>query len=209
MYDITIDVDGVLLDVHAQMMQIFNYLNMQYDEKDIYTYDFNASLPDIAKFNKLPPRNMIYEMFENPALYRKAPVDWDSILLIRGFAERGYKFLIYTVSSNIDVFMVKQALFSQWFAFTPNVEFESIIGTENNVKCGKNTKAVIEDCHINLREYSAETFKFLVDKPYNKATYNLEYHDVFNDINFHRCESTYSAIMDAVKHVEPNKMFNE
>lgn len=206
MYDITIDVDGVLLDIHTQLKHIFSGLNIYYDENDVYTYNFNAGLPDIPQFTKLPPRNMIYDMFKNPALYRKAPADWDSILLIRRLAERGYRFLIYTISSNLEVFMVKQALFTQWFALTPNIDFESIVDTGGVViKGGKRTHTVIEDSHINLREYSSDTLKFLVDKPYNKSAYNLEYDDVFSDKNFHRCGSTYSAIMGAIKYVDSVK----
>ncbi len=200
MYDIIVDVDGVLLDVHAQLKKMFAEKNIYYDVNDVYTYDFNKKLPDIDKFRCLPPREMIYKFFQNPVLYKSAPVDWDSIMFIRKYAEKGVKFLIYTVSYNPDVFMVKQALFSQWFLFTPNVVFKNV--SSENEKVGVDAKIVIEDSHINLRKYDAKVYKFLVNRPYNSLSYNYEYSDVFADHNFRRCPSTISALTDAAKMLE-------
>lgn len=200
MYDIIVDVDGVLLDVHAQLKKMFAENNIYYDVNDVYTYDFNKNLPDIDKFRCLPPRDLIFKLFQNPALYKYAPVDWDSIMFIRKYAEKGVKFLIYTVSYNQEVHMAKQLLFSQWFLFTPNVIFKNVSSEEN--KFGMDARIVIEDSHINLRKYDSDVYKFLVNRPYNSVDYNYEYADVFNDRNFRRCPSTISALTDAVRMLE-------
>lgn len=198
MYDITVDVDGVLLDIHTRMSQMFADKDYVFDINNVYTYDFNQSLSDISDCPELPPLPMIYEMLNDPWLYSTAPVDWDSIELIRRLSEKGYKFHIYTVSGNTDVYLAKQVMLSHWFSFSPNVAIESIIDSESYSKKSCNTIAVIEDSHINLREYGADVHKFLINKPYNGERYNWAFADVFEDKKLKRCDRTYDAILDAV-----------
>lgn len=136
-------------------------------------------------------------MLEDPELYKSSPCDWDSVLSIRQHAERGLTFLIYTLSPNLKVQFAKQTLFSQWFLNTKNITFSSVVPSGDN-KCGFKGgvcgRTVVEDCHINLREYDDDVFKYLVDKPYNKENYNPDYFDVFHNPTVLRCDDTYQAI---------------
>lgn len=202
MYDVVIDVDGVLLDIHARLKQVFAKDGIDYDEKNILTYSFNTDLPDFDEYRRLPPTEEIFRHLRDPDVFIHAPVDWDSIMLIRQYAEQGMKFLIYTLSSNISVHLAKQALFTQWFGYTPNVEFRDLMMAAGQHKMGVATFTVVEDCHINLREYGSETYKFLVNKPYNQVAYNHGYFDVFNDDRFERCFNTFTAIKNAVAHAQ-------
>ena len=194
MYDVIVDIDGVLLDIHTGLKQHFANLGLNYDVNDVYTYDFNKDLPDDEKYNKLPKRDAIYEAFFDPKLYQNSPVDWDSISLIRRYSRQGLKYLIYTLSSDMSVSLTKQTMFLQWFHHFPNVEFASEIDKKMSFKKGRHTRTVIEDSHINLRNYSPYVHKFLVNKPYNTEAYNMDYSDVFKDPYFTRCSTTLQAV---------------
>lgn len=201
MYDVIVDIDGVLLDIHSGMTALFLKMGYKYDVNNVFTYDFNKSLPNSAKYRQLPPRKMIYDMFKDPALYKNSPSDWESIMFIRHFAKKGVSFLIYTISPNLNVQMAKQALFSQWFCGLDNIIFSGVIPneeTEMGFKAGVCGRTVVEDCHINLRNYDENVFKYLVDRPYNKKMYNPDYMDVFQDPTVTRCRNTHQAIEFAV-----------
>lgn len=204
MYDVIIDVDGVLIDLHESLKHRFASLGYNYDVNNVYTYDFNRYLPDEYMFRQLPPRSMIFELFEDADIYKEAPVDWDSIMLIRHYAEQGFRFLVYTLSANMDVHLAKQAMFLHWFPFTPNVRFLSLVDN-GDYKPVLSTKIVIEDCHINLMDYGPFVHKLLVDAPYNRAEYNASYHRLFEDPFFLRCKNTSSAINLAVSRITSGK----
>ena len=198
-----VDVDGVLLDIYTQMTHMFADMNIRFDINDAYTYDFNKNLPKMPKFNKLPPRKLIYELFENPELFKNSSADLKSVELLRKSAEQGVNILIYTVSINNGIYAEKQNLFEKWFKSEPNISFKSV--TNESDKIGLATKTVIEDSHINLQKYDENTAKYLVNKPYNQLVYNNEYMDVFSDKNFYRCRDTFSAITEAITYINLTK----
>lgn len=201
MYDVIVDVDGVLLDVHTGLKHLFSQTPYEYDVNNVYSYDFNRSLPNKPEYRRLPPRSLIYKMFGNPTLFKISPYDWESITCIRNYAACGVKFLIYTLSYNMSVRLVKQALFTRWFCNDKNISFLDITPTDTEdfgFKKGAYGRTVVEDCHINLRNYDEYTYKYLVNRPYNREQYNPDYSDVFNDPTVIRCENTHQALEFAV-----------
>ncbi len=201
MYDVVIDVDGVLLDIHTSLSQYLNDQGFQYSVKDVYTYDFNRSLPDTSsptnKFNTLPPLHAINNAFADPMLYKNAPINSEAILYIRRCAEiyPWLTFAIYTLSPNEDVKRAKQILYDKWFCGIPNIK---LISTLDSSKPPLMAKTVIEDCHCNLRKYNNSTYRYLVNTHYNQKKYNPKYNDVFTHPRFMRCKNTLQAVELAI-----------
>ena len=198
MYDIVIDVDGVILDVHTSLTQYFKERGQHYSVKDVYTYDFNRSLPSsFEKPDTLPPVSAILNAFTDPTVYKTAPVNWDAIAYIRRCAEiyPWLTFCVYTLSPNDDIRHTKQIMYDRWFCGIRNIK---LINTLDNKKPPLMARTVIEDCHCNLRQYEDNTYRYLVNTHYNQKRYNPEYDDVFNHNRFTRCKNTLQAVELAI-----------
>lgn len=201
-YDIVVDIDGVLLDIHQTLGIILRYEGYDFDISKALTYDFNKSLdPSVVNELKNVPMDAIFKTFENPDVYRSAKCDWDAIMLIRKYAEQGKKFLIYSLTTNTEIALVKKVMFSHWFNFTPNVDLKLRYIDKNTDKPAIDTRAVIEDAHMNLQVYDDDVNRYLIDKPYNQVIYNTKYMNIFNHPRFNRCKTTSDAIEKAIKQI--------
>lgn len=114
MYDIVVNADNILMDIYRSLQIVFKEENLNFDPNNVLTGDYNSDLGLIER-HMLPFKNMILDFIADPRVYRLAPVDWGLIAYIKNCADKGTRFLIYTISPTKSVQMTKHALFTQWF----------------------------------------------------------------------------------------------
>ena len=195
--DVVIDMDNVLLDLQKPLVQYFMENGTVHNVDS--TYDFNnKSFTKEFITDFFPSQNMLKQALSEASVYKKATVNWNCISSIRYFADYGLRFLIHTVSSNTDVFLVKQALFTHWFFYTPNVVFKNAITgfSDNNLEVTTNT--VVSANLDYLTTYSDSVCKFFINKTYNQFSYDNKYYDIINKSDVEFCSTEALAIERAV-----------
>lgn len=197
-YDIVIDVDGVLNDLHYAMMCYLQKKGYNFKIHNIRTYNFNKGKPDTEEFDLGVSRDIIFETLSDIEIFKQAPIEWDGIFMIRKMAYNDMKIAIYTLSPNKAISDFKRKMLECLFFGFKNIDIIIRTMTDNEEKPALVTKSVIEDCLANLTDYDTDTIKCLINKPYNQIEHNPEYESLFNSSNFIRCQ----GICESLKYIE-------
>ncbi|MBO5434384.1 hypothetical protein J6A31_00985 [bacterium] len=199
---IAINMDNIILGIYKNMERILNKKGYSFDIGDMKTFDFNQSLSDEYYITLGTPLSEIYTLLHTPELYKTASYDWDIITLIRRYAEWKMQFIIYADRVSDGVFMAKQALFSKWFGYMPNIKFKPF-SEDDKLKLNRYKVSVIVDSECKyMSDCSLSVQKNLVDKQYNREVYNTKFAAVFGQESFNRYDSAEDAIRAAVRFVE-------
>lgn len=207
MYDIVVNADNILMDIYRSLQIVFKEENLNFDPNNVLTGDYNSDLGLIER-HMLPFKNMILDFIADPRVYRLAPVDWGLIAYIKNCADKGTRFLIYTISPTKSVQMTKHALFTQWFTGSKNIWFAGEQSSTERIGFARGTygRVFIDSFLDNFRNCEQTAYKYLIDKSYNQPEYNNDYTDVFNDSRLIRCSSAQQVLEFAVGKVMTLKL---
>ena len=179
---IVIDVDGVLLDIHSELECQLRQRGFEFSMNRVLTYDFNKSLPTELAPQWLvdtdtgfdnwcnAPRQEIFSLFADTALFMNAPFCLSAIEQIRRMCYSGlYHIIIHTKSFTEPVADVKEKRLRSLLPFC-NLEIRHTIGSKNDKVAIACADYVLEDCIANLTPYACRGY--LIDQPYNREIYN-------------------------------------
>lgn len=188
-----VDVDGVLLDIHAELEKELNAKGYAFNMDEVKRYDFNKPYDSLLLPDLKTPRSAIFDEFKKITIFENAQADYNAIEQINKMADSKHRFAIYTLSLTSEIQLFKQFLFKKWFKENPYIQF---IGKDKDKEPLKDATAVIEDCHINLMNYPISTRCCLINKSYNQEKWNPDYTDVLSRV--YRYNNAHEALLSLV-----------
>lgn len=202
-YDIVVDVDGVLNDLHSALTLYLLEKGYKYQPQNVRTYDFNKNKPDSKEFDMGVPRSVLIESLSAVRIFQTAPLCWDAIFALKKCAYNGAKIVVYTLSPTDEISTFKHEFLKCLFFGYNNIDIHVETASDNEKPALFETRFVIDDCLENLTKYDRSVEKYLIDKPYNDQLYNTDYNQLFNDPHLYRYKSAADAITYIAERLSP------
>lgn len=195
---VIIDVDDVLLELNlhvAEQVRQMGYPDFRVE--NILTYDLNKSLDNSC----LPrhqmslmdnglgcPRDLILSLYRDPNIFKTVPLTCRFEEGLKLLTEN-FEVIINSNNFTLDIIEEKLKLFKH---FCKDLDLQYNFCISSDKPLFNEVYAVFEDNIENLKLYSDDCIKLLVDRPQNQELYNRE---LLNEIkNLHRVENFYAGV---------------
>lgn len=176
---VVVDCDDVLLLLNESVEE---YLKIRYPDYSMSKIHNFALDGDIGC-----PKSEVLKAYGNPIVFVHAGLTFKFYDALELLCNK-YDVIISTNNLNLSIIKYKIELFQRIFN---DLELTYWFSCKKKPVC-QEAYAVFEDCLENMLEYSPDSIKVLIDKPYNQESYNGV---VIKQLsNLCRCKNFYAGV---------------